>query len=159
MKDYKFRGKRKDNGEWVFGYFFASQMSGAYILSCQIDIRSRGVGGVSMGDKLVQNEVDPETVGQYIGLHDNKRTAEYPEGQEMYVGDIVKDKNCGEIGVIRFGKFKPNDMSGSCECGYQCFFVEWNEKQMICGLRSDLYYWLSRVEIIGNIYSNPELIP
>ncbi|MFB5758942.1 hypothetical protein [Paenibacillus medicaginis] len=61
MREIKFRGKRKDNGEDV-----------KYISICLAN-------GTSVG-------VDPETVGQYTGLKDSKRTQEFPEGQEIYEG-------------------------------------------------------------------------
>ena len=40
--------------------------------------------------------VKPETVCQYSGLRDDKRTEEYPEGQRMFEGDIV-------TGLFSFG--------------------------------------------------------
>lgn len=39
-----------------------------------------------------------------IGKFDMKRTEEYPEGQEIYQGDILKD-GC----VVEFGVFETND--------------------------------------------------
>ena len=40
----------------------------------------------------VKNQMlNPLTYREYIGLHDSKRTKEYPEGQEIYNLDIVDD--------------------------------------------------------------------
>ena len=78
---------------------------------------------------------------QYTGLKDNKRTKEFPDGQEIYEGDIVDShahfndpyirtviwNNCGL-------EFKPS--SGFTLC-------KENEKHF---------------QIIGNIYKNPELL-
>jgi len=66
MREIKFRGKREDNGEWVYGYY----------------IKENGVCGIMTESKarnfLIWNEVIPESVGQYTGL------------KELYGGDIVK---------------------------------------------------------------------
>ena len=77
----KSRGKRVDNGEWVEGYFFASQMSGAFILSSKIEAM-KNKSGMSMRDKLEQYEVDPATVGQFTTLSDK-------HGKDLWADDIV----------------------------------------------------------------------
>lgn len=35
-------------------------------------------------------EIDPSTLAQATGIRDNKRNEEFPEGQEIYKGDILK---------------------------------------------------------------------
>jgi uncharacterized phage protein (TIGR01671 family) len=74
-------------------------------------------------------------------------------GKLIYEGDVVKplsDFVVGYLGEIKFGK-KEN---------YQCFYVDWHTKHPI--MRGDLYYWLEDkdegLEVIGNIYENPELL-
>ena len=81
MREIEFRGKRKDNGEWVYGDFIYNALcaDGVFI----------AVPSSMTVASLVFCEVAPETVGQYTGLKDCKRTEEYPDGQKIFGGDIV----------------------------------------------------------------------
>lgn len=64
MREYKFRGKRIDNGQWVYGYLFKI-WDKCYILW----------GTTNDGPNMT--EVDPETIGQYTGLHDKNNVEIY----------------------------------------------------------------------------------
>lgn len=103
----------------------------------------------------IQNErgsflVIPETVGQYTGLIDKN-------GTKIFEGDIVKE-NIG-IGTVKFGDYKTpyRNVSVITQDIYSKhigFYIEW----INVDYRKDIGYWLNKIDVIGNIHDNPELL-
>ena len=84
MREILFRGKRVDNGEWVFGYFVNTDRNGSGYLI---------VDGWDCG---YVHEVDEKSIGQYTGLKDKN-------GVKVFDGDILRDED-KKLGAVEFNK-------------------------------------------------------
>ena len=145
MREILFRGKREDNGKWVEGYYgqFHNRPihEGENSHQIFVPMEDATVFGSMIGG--LWHEVVPETVGQYTGLIDKNR-------KKIFEGDIVDYKN----NVVRFGK---HDI-GCCGCCYDShqtvgFYISDADDAIA---RADEEAW-EGLEVIGNIYDNPEL--
>ena len=129
MREILFRGKRLDNGDWVYGYYVHIGP-----VSCQ-----RAYIIPEYASSLYVNEVDPSTVGQYTSLKDKN-------GKRIFEGDVAKvlqgkDKDIAYVGFEN-GAFMMYPKTGNIY-----------ERT----LREDWYNdW--DVEVIGNITDDPELL-
>lgn len=160
MREILFRGKRTDNGEWVYGslvYWPGDNKIGTIVVFEGID-----EAGFVFGEHV---EVDLNTVSQYTGMTDKN-------GMKIFEGDIIStrknamrtEKLKGYYGVDSDGyPQKIPGYKGECEYHYSC--------QVDCHAQVKFsprggYYlcWTSMSvnaicnEVVGNIYDNPELL-
>ena len=133
MREYLFRGKRIDNGEWVEGCL--------WVFDDYADISYRDQEYSEIVNTV---EVIPETVGQYTGLRDCKRTAEYPEGQMIFEGDIVTIPDSKKLGL-------PAPIHYDCERA--TFEVSRSGYNPLSLVDAREFY-----DVIGNIHDNRELL-
>lgn len=142
-REIKFRGKRLDNGEWVYGYYsklvkFVMQ-NGEDV--CVIKDKIITVFGDSDGVTQLLNEVIPESVGQYTGLEDKN-------GKDIYEGDIIK---VSELTFDSSGRLPENLNVVYYGGAFQLF----RGKESLLGLH---LLYIKEGEVIGNIHDNPELL-
>ena len=135
MRDIIFRGKRTDNGEWVYGNLVRGcDKKYAYI--------------VEFGnEELCRNYVDvhPDTVGQYTGLKDKN-------GTKIFDGDIVLVPYIDPIFKCTWNDTLPCERAIVKHCNGM-FYIEYIESgDKFTPSAMDGY-----MKIIGNIYDNPEL--
>jgi len=81
MLEIKFRAKALFNGnigsdKWIYG-------ENVMLTKCG-DTKTCRINGITC---------DYETLGQFTGEKDKKRTEEYPEGEEIYGGAVVEIQN------------------------------------------------------------------
>jgi len=131
MEDrYLFRAMRDDGKGWLEGFLFANKHGKHYILPYEY------YGSTSLTSCMY---VDPVTIGQCIGLKDK-------HGVLVFEGDVLRVMfdDCEFAGVVRYGE----TYMSRCT-----FYVDTGS-----GVRLLHQHNKNHIEIIGNIYDNPELL-
>ena len=150
MREIKFRGKRVDNGEWVYG-LPVNYCNKTYILVLT-DFEEERVYEQYPHKEMWPYEVIPETVGQYTGLKDTN-------GQRIFEGDIISylhdDWIEPEVGVVKYMSddgYPAFELEHSPVFDDEHYVVECNMLALL-DQSGDYSYFVA-----GNIYDNPELM-
>lgn len=140
VREVIFRGKRVDNGEWVYGYYFKATHHW----------HNRGIHKDWIATDTVQNggwcnvrgkyAVIPETLGQYTGLTDKN-------GTKIFEGDILAFSD-------RLVYVHWHDYCGCWDCSY---IKAIDDKPTLHEDRNP-NKWRYNAEVIGNIHDNKELL-
>lgn len=133
MKEQEFRGKRKDNGNWVYGDLIQLNDGRKFIVNNKFGACFDNKGNFLNTEAPFVCEVIPETIGEYIGREDNLH-------RKIYTGDIVIGKALDLIvkGAVEFEEI-------TCS-----FFIE-NILSLNCNFFGNLELWIT-----GNIHDTPE---
>lgn len=139
-REIKFRAKRIDNGEFVYGFLYRHDPP----LQCfagegkelpSFAIIKTGFADWNMPRPIEQHEVNGKTIDQYTGLKDKNK-------KEVYEGDILNFNN-ERFKIVYDEKGMMFTALHTDHLGRQHFLQPHN---------------LISSEIIGNIYENPELL-
>ena len=133
MREILFRGKRIDNGEFAYGSLIRA---GTYCCILESEEDAHLMDYPYLDDDLgtIDGKATPvirETVGQFTGMADKN-------SRKIFEGDIVR-------GMMDFGPAGMNENVVSI--GFKKY----------SGYRWQ-YFDLSTIEVIGNVYDNPELL-
>lgn len=141
MREILFRGKSIIRGEWIYGYL--NQHRGNIRYDCDCEPIADGCYYINDWQAKIDTgmygqdyKVDPSTIGQFTGLTD-RNVVKIFEGDIVRYGDTIhrvvfEQRN----GTAYFGL-----VYAACET-----------------LPFGHYQDLKQIEVIGNIYDNPELL-
>ena len=138
MREIKFRGKRKDNGEWVYGGFTQTPEA-TFIIDYSVIVQKAKGGYPTVYDVV---EVIPETVGQSLGFRVKNE-------MEIFEGDVVNIENY-EGGFTKW-------LIDWRELSWQRIELPWDSENEPANAYEIGGDW-KQYEIIGNIHQNPELM-
>lgn len=146
-REILFRGKRVDNGEWVIGSLIDAKGKAYIIVSVEAEC-SDGENTDLYATEWY--EIRPDTICQYTGLTDWN-------GEKIWENDIFKCYCFNKYASIKYGTYQVSfDSRLFTHVG---FYADWSENISL-KLRKDLGHWVNveEIEIIGNIFDNPELL-
>ena len=151
-REIKFRGKRIDTGEWVYGDLL--QDSGLCFIVKNIEALTENPFNESL--------VNPDTVGQYTELKDKN-------GREIYEGDIIDinykydacgingvipDQDCDCRGVVLYNQYTVSYELRLIRAEYPIDVKGYNEEFSMNLYSFDLQGY---IDLCGNIFDNKDL--
>lgn len=135
QREIKFRGKTL-MGVWVYGNLIQDNHS---------EINKSFIQYNDENDlfKRFSIEVIPETIGQFIGIRNQK-------GQDIYENDIIKYKS-------QHPKHEGKHFNNVVEFASGQSLMGWRMRNKSTIVKGTPYKFIIS-EVIGNIYDNPELL-
>lgn len=137
MREILFRGKRLDSGEWITGQLLNFEDGRARI--CE---RGTDIFCYEKDESIIQtvaHRIAPETVGQYTGFVDKN-------GKKIFEGDIVSICNSKTFFFIVYWNHAVKS------------FILKSTVNGVNGIDCNVLNSTQDIEVVGNIYDNPELI-
>lgn len=136
MREILFKAKRKDNGEWVEGYYLNRAKINPFICTGKIKLDG-AVKGIIAPEMY---EIDPVTLCQYVGLTDKN-------GKKIWENDIVSAWSEGSNAIGKV--IRRVD-------GLYIMYPAYQKKEFwsLCPNKNGE----TTVKIIGNIFDNVDLL-
>ena len=137
MREILFKGKKKDNGEWIEGYLMDGGMPGEKRIF---------IGKLVIGKWTVTadefDEVDPDTICEYTGLTDKN-------GKKIWENDIVLVTN------KNYCSGKIESSIGNIFITFGTWYIGGKTQDRLYSINNDTIF---QNELVGNIFDNPELL-
>lgn len=146
MREILFKAKRKDNGEWVEGYYIYHIKRTICPLGDSVKpedeqhvIMQDGFSDWNMPRNTVVYEINPDTLCQYTGLTDKN-------GQKIWENDILRRDGYWNIRIeFENGVFMVRNADK----------VQYINRVTCTSINT---FNIKSYEVIGNIFDNPELL-
>jgi uncharacterized phage protein (TIGR01671 family) len=138
MREILFKAKRIEDGKWIEGHY-----------QKRYDLLGNEEHLIFHADSYTvweYAEINPETLCQFTGLTDKN-------GNKIWENDIVSTKSNVRV-QIKFGKYYDRFAMWKY---HQGFYMAFSDKGRDF-YRNELGYWHNKIEIVGNIFDNPELV-
>ena len=94
-REIEFRGKRLDNGEWLYGDLMHDNHGGCYVYP----LDSLGL--------FAENKVAPDTVGQFTGLCDKN-------GKKIFEDDVVRYNDTFDSDYVKYDEKQKVEFIDGC---------------------------------------------
>ena len=144
---YLFKAKRIDNGKWVQGYLFDDGFENGRMFVGGLVVEK--YIGAACDDCTVTGtnfcEIDPSTICKCTGLKDKN-------GKLIWDNDVVK------FDVYYYGKLESSTISQIKWCNDLCALSLVVNGRGTRGTLGHLMDLNKEIEVIGNIFDNPELV-
>ena len=134
MREILFKAKRKDNGKWVEGYY-----------QKRYDLLGNEEHLIFHTDSYTvweYTEIDTETICQFTGLYDKN-------GKKIWENDIVLVTN------KNYCSGKIESSIGNIFFTFGTWYIGGKTQDRLYSINNDTIF---QIEVVGNIFDNPELL-
>jgi uncharacterized phage protein (TIGR01671 family) len=139
VREILFKAKKKNNGEWVEGYYVKSRYYEGGTIHLIVDTENE----YDDYDRFsLRYEIDPDTLCQYTGLTDKN-------GTKIFENDIVNSD------IVSYD-YTSHKVVFENRFGSACFGIVINDRNKVLNFCSLVP--ADKMVVIGNIFDNPELI-